>query len=97
MASSYRTGAKGEELLASPEIVELAEDTLGEVEFELAEETARMLGSSRSRRMIAIQRLTTLVSPPPKRPLYYAQHELEYLRVGQEMEFGTWETTSTSC
>ena len=29
--------------------------------------------------MNAIRRLTTLVSPPPKRPLYYAQHEMEFL------------------
>ena len=79
MASSYRTGGKGDELLASLEVMELAKDVLSEDQLELAEETARMLALSRSNKIAAIRTLTVLVSPPPKRPLYYAQHELEYL------------------
>ena len=79
MSSHYLTGRKGEELLASMEVVDLAQSILPEEQFELAEETARMLASSRTRRIAAADRLTALVAPPPKRPLYYAQHEMEML------------------
>jgi len=79
MASSYLTGGKGEELLASLEVMELAEAVLPEDQLEHAEETARMLAMSRRNKIAAIERLTTLVSPPPKRPLYYAQAQMEYL------------------
>ena len=61
------------------EVVDLAQSILPEEQFELAEETARMLASSRTRRIAAADRLTALVAPPPKRPLYYAQHEMEML------------------
>lgn len=61
------------------EVVELAQSVLPEERYELAEETARMLASSRSQRVAGATRLTALVSPPPKRPLYYAQHEMEML------------------
>ena len=79
MSSHYLTGRKGEELLASQEVVDLAQDVLTEGQFESAEETAMMLASSKSSRLVAIERLTTVVAPPPKRPLYYAQHEMDML------------------
>jgi len=38
-----------------------------------------MLAGSKTRKREAFYRLHELVHPPPKRPLYYAQHELEFL------------------
>jgi hypothetical protein len=78
MASSYRTGRVEEALLASQEVEKLAEDVLSHEEYEHANEIAIMLVSTKPLRK-AIAELTELVAPPPKRPLYYAQHELGFL------------------
>lgn len=79
VASRYRTGRPEEALLSSPEVEELAQDVLSEDEFEHANELAVMLISTKPQKRKAVLELTTLVAPPPKRPLYYAQHELEFL------------------
>lgn len=79
MASSYRTGIIEEALLASQEVEELARDLLSEEEYEKANEIAIMLVSSKPQKRKAVFELVKLVAPPPKRPLYYAQHELQFL------------------
>ena len=79
MASPYRTGNRAEALMASPEIVGLAQQVLTPEEFDRAIRFSVMLVSSKSKKNQAIQELRRMVSPPPKRPLFYAQHELEFL------------------
>ena len=79
MASSYRTGKIEEALLASQEVEDLAYDILSEEEYEKANEIAIMLVSSKPQKRKAVFELMKLVAPPPKRPLYYAQHELQFL------------------
>jgi len=79
MSSPYLTGNKNEVLWALPVICELAKDTLFPSQLEEAEEISLMLAGAKRQKREAICRLTEIVAPPPKRPLYYAQHELEYL------------------
>jgi hypothetical protein len=79
MSSPYLTGNKYEILCALPVVHELAKDTLSPSQLEEAEDISIMLAGSKSRKREAIYRLIEMVAPPPKRPLYYAQHELEFL------------------
>ena len=79
MASRYKTGRLEEALLASDEVVQLAKQVLSKEQFNEAIHVSEMLVSSKSDKREAILKLRTLVSPPPKRPLYYAQHELGFL------------------
>jgi len=73
------TGNKSEILWALPIVSELAKDTLSPSELEEAEEISWMLAGSKRQKRVAVCRLTEIVVPPPKRPLYYAQHEMEFL------------------
>ncbi len=79
LTSRYRTGDSSEALTSSPEILSLAKQLLSEAEFDRAMKLSVMLVSSRSVKNAAVEELVTMVAPPPKRPLYYAQHELELL------------------
>lgn len=79
MSSPYLTGKKSEILHALPIVCELAEKTLNSSELERAEHIATLLAGTKRNRIEAIQLLRKLVSPPPKRPLYYAQYEMHAL------------------
>jgi hypothetical protein len=79
MSSPYLTGDRNEILWALPVVCELAKQTLSITELEVAEQIALMLAGDKMQKRKAIYRLVEIVTPPPKRPLYYAQHELEYL------------------
>ena len=79
MSSPYSTGRKSEMLWALPIVIQLAEDTLTPSELYEAERIAIMLAGSKSKRREAIHFLMKFVSPPPKRPLYYAQGEMRVL------------------
>lgn len=79
MSSPFSTGRKSEMLWALPIVIELAEDTLTQFEFDETERISRMLAGSKGRRREAIHYLMKLVSPPPKRPLYYAEMEMQAL------------------
>lgn len=79
MSSPYLTGRKSEMLWALPMVVELAEDTLSPSELDEAERVSLMLAGSKKQRREAVYYLMKLVSPPPKRPLYYAEKEMRYL------------------
>lgn len=48
-------------------------------QFEEAEQISILLAGSKKQKREAVSHLTEVVALPPKRPLYYAQHELEYL------------------
>ena len=79
LASRYKTGNSSEALTSSPEILGLARQVLSEEQYNRATKLSIMLVSSKSVKRDAIQELTTLVAPPPKRPMYYAQHEMRLL------------------
>jgi len=79
MASRYRTGDPSEALTSSAEILNLAKQVLSETDFSNAMKLSVMLVSSKSVKRSAIEELTVLVAPPPKRPMYYAQHEIQFL------------------
>lgn len=75
----HKTSDASEYLLAAPEVVSLARDILSEEEYWEAEELAKKLTGNKRAKDLAKARLIELVKPPPKRPIYYAQHEMEYL------------------
>jgi len=79
MASHYRTGNPSEALTSSAEILSLAKELLSEDQFNKAMKLSIMLVSSKTVKRDAIEQLTTIVAPPPKRPMYYAQHEIQFL------------------
>jgi hypothetical protein len=79
MGSPYLTGNKYEVLCALPVVYELAKNVLSPSQLEEAEQISLMLAGSKKQKRDAVFRLTEIVAPPSKRPLYYAQHELEYL------------------
>lgn len=75
----HETSDASEYLLAAPEIVSLARDVLSEDDYREAEELANKLTGNKRAKDLARARLVELVKPPPKRPIYYAQHEVQYL------------------
>jgi hypothetical protein len=79
MSGHCLTGRKSEILLALPIVSELAEDTLSPSELDEAERISVMLAGSKKQRKDAVYYLMEMVSPPPKRPLYYAQNEMRGL------------------
>jgi hypothetical protein len=76
MATPFRTGRKAEVLWALPFVVDLAKDVLSEEEYMKAEKTAIDLVRSSQVHDEALKQLSTLVAPPPKRPLADAQKAL---------------------
>ena len=79
MSSPYLTGRKSEMLSALPVVVKLAEDILTPSELDEAERISIMLAGSKGQRGEAVDYLMKLVSPPPKRPIYYARKEMRVL------------------
>jgi len=79
MSSPWKTGDISEALDALPEIIELAKNVLVPIELEKAEKLAEMLVGTKKEKKQAKARLMLLVRPPPKRPLYYCMHEIQFL------------------
>jgi hypothetical protein len=79
LRTRYKTAKHSEYLLASREIVSLAQEILAGQEYLEAEDLAEKLTGTRREKDFARQRLMEIIKPPPKRPLYYAQHEIQYL------------------
>lgn len=79
VASHYRTGHPSEALSSSDEILSLARQVLSETQYNRAMNLSVMLVSSKSVKRDAFEELTTIVAPPPKRPMSYAQHEIQFL------------------
>ena len=75
----HKTSDASEYLLASEEVISLARDVLSEKDYLEAEGIAHKLTGTKRDKGSARTRLIQLVKPPPKRPIYYAQHEMEYL------------------
>ena len=79
MATPYRTTRKPEVLWALPIVVDLAREILTPEEYIEAEKTAVELVRTKKSQQNALDRLTTLVAPPPERPLSNVQKELQEL------------------
>lgn len=87
----YRTGKAGilrdqhqvsntsEYLLANRDIISLAKQVLTEQEYFEAEDLAGKLTGTKQEKVFARARLTEIVKPPPKRPIYYAQYQMTRL------------------
>lgn len=75
----HKTGASSEAMLASQDILTLAKAMLPEDTYSRAEELSRMLVGSKSEPNAARTALIRVLLPPPKRPVYYLTHELEFL------------------
>jgi hypothetical protein len=79
LRDTHKTAESANYLLADDEIVDLAKDVLSQKAYEEAEQTAMQLTGKKRVKDLARARLMRIVSPPPKRPIYYAQIEIEFL------------------
>jgi hypothetical protein len=79
VSSPWITGKKSEALDALPVVVKLAKDTLNPNTLIEAENIARKVIGSKKKQNEARIKLMNLVAPPPKRPLYYLENEIQYL------------------
>lgn len=79
LRDTHKTGKKEEALLADDQIVMLAKEIVGNGAYLEAEELAKMLVGSKSEKDTARARLIEILPPPPKRPIYYLEHELTFL------------------
>jgi len=75
----HQTNKASERLLASEEIVSLAKILLPNDTYVEAEQLSTMLTGTNKQKGVARSRLKELVAPPPKRPMFYCQHEMQYL------------------
>ena len=76
--SKYKTGNLKEALDISDEVYALATKVLSDVEIERADDISLMLVKKRTKNK-GIRELREKVGYQPKRPLFYASMELEYL------------------
>jgi hypothetical protein len=71
---------KGHYLDVNPEMRDFAEKLLSKTDLKEAESLSwDIVWGNKRMRMTARYRLMDIVKPPPKRPLYYAQHEIQFL------------------
>lgn len=77
---TYETANSTSYLLADNEIIVLAKEVLSKNAYNEAEKIAIQLSSKKKKdRARARARLGEIVCPPPKRPIFYAQHEIQFL------------------
>lgn len=79
LRDTHKTAESADYLLADYEIVVLAKEVLSQETYKEAEQTAIQLTRTKKDKDLARARLMQLVNPPPKRPIYYAQMEIEFL------------------
>jgi hypothetical protein len=71
---------KGYYLDMTPEMHDFAKELLSDADFKEADSLSYDLAQGKKRmKMDARYRLMEIIKPPPKRPLEYAQHEIQYL------------------
>lgn len=76
LRDTHKTAQLTSYLLADNEIVDLAKEVLSKDAYEEAERIALQLTGKKKDKDLARARLMEVVSPPPKRPIYYAQVEI---------------------
>jgi len=79
LRSEHLTGKASERLLADEEIILLAKEVLTEQQYVEAEDLAKKVAGKKSEKAFAVARLMELVKPPPKRPLYYTEWDIQFL------------------
>jgi hypothetical protein len=79
LRDTHETGKSSEALLADNEIISLAQRLLSATTFSEAEDLAVRLTKSKSLKDAARVKLMTILPSPPKRPIYYLEHELQLL------------------
>lgn len=79
LRSHYETSKASEYLVATEEIISLAKEVLPRETYSEAEQLARMLAGTKTQKKAARARLVEIVKPPPKRPIYYCQYEVQFL------------------
>ena len=77
--SRRKTSIPSEAMVASDDILALAKEILSIEKYSKAEQLSRMLVGSKSQKNAAKAELMEVLLPPPKRPVYYLSHELEFL------------------
>ncbi len=77
--SRLKTGKREEALDILPELFALANKVLSSSEIDKADRLSLMLVGSEADKEAAIKELKDMVGQDPKRPLYYANHELGFL------------------
>jgi hypothetical protein len=78
LRSRNKVNLTSEYLLANDSLVSLAKEVLSKENYSEAEELAIEISSNMNRKE-AKSRLQAIAAPPPKRPMYYCQHELGLL------------------
>jgi len=73
------TGNPREALRAAIEVIILAKDVLHPLKYTEAERIAEGLLGTKRQKQTARRTLMALVQPPPKRPIYYTQEEIQFL------------------
>lgn len=79
LRSDHLTGKTSECLLADEQIISLAKEVLPEQDYLEAEGLAKKLVGKKSEKSFARERLMAIVKPPPKRPLYYTEWDIQFL------------------
>lgn len=79
LRDNHKTGKSSEALLAEEEIILLAKELLPKNTYAEAESLAVKLTKSKSIRDGAKAQLMSVLPAPPKRPIYYLEHELQFL------------------
>ena len=79
LRDNHKTAEAATYLLSDDEIVQLAKEVLPTQIYDEAEQIAIQLTGTKKVKDLARTRLMEIVSPPPKRPIYYAQMQIEFL------------------
>jgi len=79
LRDKHKTAEATNYLLADQQIINLAKQILTSSMYQEAESTAIELTGKKAKKDEARARLMGIVSPPPKRPIYYAQWEIRFL------------------
>ena len=79
LRDDHLTGKITERLTADKEVVSLAHEVLTEQQYLEAEDLAKKLVGKKREKAFAREKLMEIVEPPPKRPLYYTQWEIQFL------------------
>ncbi|MFH0847821.1 MAG: hypothetical protein V1894_07210 [Chloroflexota bacterium] len=79
LRDKHKTAEAAEYLLADQQIISLAKEVLTPAKYKEAESIAIALTGKKAVKDEARARLMGIVRPPPKRPIYYAQMEIQSL------------------
>jgi hypothetical protein len=79
LRDSHKTGKSTEAMMANKDVLLLGKEILTKDNYMEAEKLSNMLVGTKSEKNSARATLISVLMPPPKRPIYYLAHELEFL------------------